>query len=388
MGGRRTRRGRRGAAGGVILLAAICLAAGAYQVLAFIACVAHLRRRDSLPHERPGVSILKPIYGADDHFWPAIVSHANIRYPSFEILFGVRDGDDAAIPLIHRLQAECPGVNIRIVRVTTGAANGKVGSLIDLAREARYSTLVVNDSDIVVPADYLDRLAGTLQDRSIGLVTCLYRANADSFPSKWEALGIATDFAPSALVAPLVGVNEFGLGSTLALRKSALEAIGGFESVADYIADDYQLGKRISQSGNRVRLARMPVETHLGSGNWGSVWDHQVRWARTIRLSRGGYFGLPITNASLWALVALLGGWWPVGLFLLASRMIVGCMAGLAILRDPITARLWWLMPFRDLWGFAVWIAGVAGGQVIWRGKRLSLDKEGRITNGLTPPRE
>jgi ceramide glucosyltransferase len=365
----------------VIVVAALCAAAGAYQLLALIACLAHLRRRDPVPIERPGVSILKPVYGADDHFWPAIVSHARIHYPEFEILFGVRDSDDSAVRFIHRLQSEFPHVDIRLVKVTTQAANAKVGSLIDLARGARYSTLVINDSDIVVPSDYLDRLAGALRDRRIGLVTCLYRAGADTFPSKWEALGIATDFAPSALVAPLVGVNEFGLGSTLALRRVDLEAIGGFESVADYIADDYQLGKRISQSGKRVCLSDMPVETHLGSGTWRSVWDHQVRWARTIRLSRGAYFGLPITNAALWAVVALFAGWWPVSLSLLTVRLIAGCMAGMAILHDPITARLWWLMPLRDLWGFAVWIAGAASGQVIWRGKRLALDKEGRITN-------
>ena len=285
----------------MILLAGICAAAGVYQVLALVACVSHLRRRDSPPSLRPGVSILKPVCGADDHFWPAIVSHANLQYPTFEILFGVREVTDSAIPFIERLQSEFPHGNIRLVKVTTETANAKVGALIDLAREAQYSTLVVNDSDILVPPDYLDRLVGALQDQRIGLVTCLYRAGADTFPSKWEALGIATDFAPSALVAPLVGVNEFGLGSTLALRIEDLDAIGGFESVGDHIADDYQLGKGISQSGKRVHMSGMPVETHLGSGTWKSVWEHQVRWARTIRLSRGAYLGLPVTNASLWA---------------------------------------------------------------------------------------
>ena len=366
----------------MILLAGICAAAGVYQVLALVACVSHLRRRDSPPSLRPGVSILKPVCGADDHFWPAIVSHANLQYPTFEILFGVREVTDSAIPFIDRLQSEFPHGNIRLVKVTTETANAKVGALIDLAREAQYSTLVVNDSDILVPPDYLDRLVGALQDQRIGLVTCLYRAGADTFPSKWEALGIATDFAPSALVAPLVGVNEFGLGSTLALRIEDLDAIGGFESVGDHIADDYQLGKGISQSGKRVHMSGMPVETHLGSGTWKSIWEHQVRWARTIRLSRGAYLGLPVTNASLWAGVALLYGWWSVALSLLALRVTVGCVAGLAILRDPITARLWWLMPLRDLWGFAVWVAGMTGRRVMWRGKSLTLDKQGRITNG------
>lgn len=363
----------------MILLGAILAAAAAYQLLALYACIRHLLRRDPIPRVCPPISILKPVYGADDHFWPAIVSHARIDYPEFEILFGVRDADDSTIPFIERLQSEFPSVNVRIVRVSTNAANGKVGSLIDLGLAARYSTLVVNDSDIVVEPHYLRRLAGSLEDDRIGLVTCLYRAGADSFPSRLEALGIATDFVPSALVAPAVGVNEFGLGSTLAFRRSDLERIGGFESIADYIADDYQLGKLISQSGKRVHLARMPVETHLGRGTWKSVWEHQVRWARTIRLSRGAYFGLPVTNASSWAVLAFVFGWWHAGLALLALRLATGLTAGVTILRDPITVRLWWLMPVRDLLGLAIWAAGALSGKVVWRGKRLTLDQSGRI---------
>lgn len=363
----------------MILLVLICAASGAYQLLALVACMTHLLRRDRASPTRPAVSILKPIHGADDHFWSAIVSHARIEYPEFEILFGVRDSGDTALPFIQRLQSEYPQLPIRVLHCTTAAPNAKVGSLIDLVREARYSICVVNDSDIVVDPDYLDKVTAPLEDAHVGLVTCLYRAGADSFAAKWEALGIATDFVPSALVAPLVGVNEYGLGSTLAFRKADLEAIGGFEPIADYVADDYQLGKRISQSGKKVRLLRMPVETHLGAGSWKSVWDHQVRWARTIRLSRGAYLGLPITNASLWALIALLFGWSQVAISLLALRTIVGLVAGLAVVHDPITSRYWWLMPLRDMWGFGVWAAGACSGEVVWRGKKLRLDREGRI---------
>jgi ceramide glucosyltransferase len=359
----------------------VYLAALGYQMVALVACLAHLRRRDTLSSSRPGVSILKPIYGADDHFYPAIASHARIAYPDFEILFGIRDPNDSAVPHIHRLQSEFPTAAIRIVKVLTDAPNGKVGSLIDLAREARHATLVVNDSDIVVEPNYLDIVTAPLDDPSTGLVTCLYRAGADSVPSKWEALGIATDFAPSTLVAPLVGVNEFGLGSTLALRRKDLESIGGFEAIADYIADDYQLGKRISQSGKEVVLTRMPVETHLGSGTWKSVWDHQVRWARTIRVSNPAYVGLPITNATLWALVALVTGHLALAAALIAARMLVALIAANRILRDPLFTTMWPLVPLRDVWGLGVWMAGVIPGPVMWRGKRLILDRQGRIAS-------
>ena len=351
----------------------------AYQFFALIACIAHLRRKERASSSRPPVSILKPVYGADDHFWSAIVSHAHLQYPVFEILFAVRDRSDTALPFIERLQREFPQVEIRIVWTTTQAPNAKAGALADLARAARYDVLVANDSDIVVEPNYLDVVTAPLEDARTGLVTCLYRAGASNLPTEWEALGIATDFAPSALVAPLVGVNEFGMGSTLALRRAELDACGGFEAVGPYIADDYQVGKNISAMGKRVHLSRMAVETHLGAGTWKSVWEHQSRWARTIRVSRSGYFGLPITNGSLWAFVALVVGAWWWALALIALRLTVGLTCGVGVLYDPITARLWWLMPLRDLWGFAIWVRGALPGTVIWRGKRLTLDREGRI---------
>jgi len=204
-----------------------------------------------------------------------------------------------------------PERRLRLVAVSTRAANGKVGALADLAREARYPLLLVNDSDIHVPPDYLRRIVGPLEDPAVGMVTCLYRAASDDWPGRWEALGIATDFAAGVLVAPLVGVREFGLGSTLLFRAVDLEAIGGFAALADYIADDYQLAKRITELGRRVLLSRQVVTTWLSGRTWGEVWRHQVRWARTIRVSRGAYLGLPLSNASLWALVAVAaGGWW------------------------------------------------------------------------------
>jgi ceramide glucosyltransferase len=363
----------------VIVLLLLCGAAAAYQALAIFACLGHLRRRDSRSGSRPPVSILKPVYGADDHFLPAILSHASVAYPQFEIVFGVRDMADSAVPYIRQLQAQFPHVEVRIVVCTTVAPNGKVGSLVDLVREARHDVLVVNDSDILVPPDYLDVVTSALERPGVGLVTCLYRASASSFAAEWEALGIATDFGPSALVAPLVGVSEFGLGSTLAFRRADLEAIGGWEGIGDFIADDYQLGKRISRSGKKVVLTRMAVETHLGAATWQGVWQHQVRWARTIRASKGAYLGLPITNASLWALCAFAAGLGTIGFVLLGLRMMVAALAGGFVLRDCAFARLWWLVPFRDLWGFAVWCAGAINRPVIWRGKRMQLDDEGRI---------
>ncbi len=194
-----------------------------------------------------------------------------------------------------------------------------MGALIDLAREARHPILIVNDSDISVPAGYIHDVTAPLADPGIGLVTCLYRAEAHDWPSRFEALAIATDFAPSTLVARLFGVSDFGLGSTLAFRRADLDRIGGFHAIADYIADDYQLGHKLHALGLRNMISEVVVSTRLSSGSWLGAWRHQVRWARTIRLSGGaGYAGLPITYASLWAVIAALFGLWWIALPLLA----------------------------------------------------------------------
>lgn len=367
-----------------LLLGAIGCAAAAYQALALVAVVVHARRRPPVASKSlPPVSMLKPIYGADEAFADAIRSHAVQDYPEFEILFGVRDPHDSAVPYIEQLQRDFPRISIRIVPCRTSAPNAKVGSLIDLACEARFPVLVVNDSDIKVEPTYLRRIVAELHQPEVGLVTCLYRASGSSWAAELEALGIATDFAPSAMLAPMLRVNEFGLGSTLLFRREQLSHIGGFESVRDFLADDYQIGKRISDSGKRVRLSSVPVETHLGSGTWKQVWQHQVRWARTIRVSRpGGYVGLFITNGTVWSLVALAGGWPALAIVIIVLRVVVGLAAGVAVLKDPLTAKLWWLMPVRDLFGFAVWIAGLAGKTVVWRGQRLTLGPHGTLPEG------
>jgi len=251
--------------------------------------------------------------------------------------------------------------------------------LIDLAAAAKHPILVVNDADIRVEPDYLARVTAPLADPRVGLVTCLYRPLGDTFPARFEGLGVATDFAPSALVARLVGVDEFAMGSTLAFRRADLERIGGFAAVADYLADDYQLGHRIHALGLKCVLSDVVVETHLG-GAWPQVWAHQVRWARTIRVSRfGGYLGLPITNATLWAVVCAVGGRFDLAAGLLGLRLVMAFAAGWRVLRSRDVLFLWWLVPVRDLFGFAVWVAGLFGHSVTWRGQRLVLDREGRI---------
>ncbi len=362
----------------VFLVAAVI--ALSYQIVALIAALRHLRRSELPGGWSPPVSILKPVRGLDPHFRESIRSHASQSYPEFEILFGVAESDDPAIPIIEELIAEFPDLRIQLIRCSDDAPNRKTAVLKSLAAAASYPMLVVNDSDITVPPTYLREVVAPMEDREVGVVTCLYRGAADSWPGKVEALGIATDFAASVLVAPLVGVREFGLGSTLVFRARQLLEIGGFASIQEYLADDYYLSRGISELGYRVHLSKTVVETTLGARSLAEVWRHQVRWHRTIRFSKGvAYFGITVTQATLWALVALAAGWWELGVATLVVRAAMGLVVGIGVLRCPVAARWFWLMPVRDLFGVAVWIAGLAGSTVEWRGRKLRLTPDGRI---------
>jgi len=365
----------------VILLALPALAAGAYYLLALIAAVrwSGPAARQRSPYAPP-LSILKPIHGRDPGFYACIRSHAAQHYPEFEILFGVSDPDDPAIEDIQRLQGEFPDLPISITRVSTTAPNVKAGVLAELARRARYEVLLVNDGDVFVPPGYLDAAVAPLAGAGTGLATCLYRAHGGSVATRMEALGIATDFAPSVMVARLLGVAEFALGSTMVFRAETLRAIGGFETIFDYLADDYQLGRHIHQLGLHIVFADVVVETNLGAGSWRQVWRHQLRWARTIRVSRFfGYWGSIVTHATLWSLVALLAGAWWAAIPALALRVAAGTWIAAEVLEDSSAARNAALIPFRDLFGSAIWLAGLFGETVEWRGLVLRLRPDGRI---------
>jgi len=366
----------------VIWLAIPALAAGAYYCLAIVAAATWRTRSAPAAPPIPAapLSILKPVHGRDPEFYQAILSHAVQDYPEFEILFGTNNPEDPALPEIRRLQREFPARPIEIVIAQTDAPNAKVGVLAELAARARYPLLLVNDSDIVVEPGYFRAVTAPLADPAIGMVTCLYRAAAGSWPSRSEALGIATEFAPSVLVARLLGVAEFALGSTMVFRAEALRRIGGFPAIANFIADDYQLGLRIAKLGYRIEFAPIVVETDLGAGSWGETWRHQLRWSRTIRVSRpSGYYGYVVTHATLWSLVALAAGEWPVAAAVMATRVCAGIWIGAGILRDPKVLRDFWMIPFRDLFGFAVWAGGVFGDTVQWRDRALKLRPDGRI---------
>lgn len=360
------------------MIAAILVCCGAiYNLIAIVGAV-RFRRRRRIPDYRPPVSILKPVRGRDPGFYDAILSHAVQKYPEFELLFGVSDPGDPALQDIERLKREYPAIPVRIIATRNDAPNGKVGSLEILAREARHGVLLVNDGDITVEPDYLTRVVSLLEDPGVGLVTGLYRARGASFPARAEALGIVTEFVPGVLVARLLSSSGFALGATMAFRAADLVAIGGFASIREYLADDFQLGARIAALGKRIAMCDSVVVTNLGSGSWRDVWKHQVRWSRTIRVSRpAGYLGYLVTQATFWCLIAAFTGYWRIALAGEGIRLL----AALASTWATGEAGLYRiaLVPLRDLFGFAVWCGGIAGNTVEWRGLRFHLRRDGRI---------
>jgi len=335
------------------------------------------------------VSILKPLKGTDPQMYESFRSHCRLDYPEYEIIFGVNDAADPAVELVEQLRTEFP--NRQILLAICGenlGTNAKVSNLIQMSRKARYEYFAVSDSDIRVEPDYLRQVIAPLEDPKVGLVTCLYRGvAAQTLSSGLESVTISSDFAPGVLAAQqLEGGIRFGLGSTLAFRRSDLTAIGGFEAFVDYLADDYELGKRIAERGLKSALSDVVVETFLPAYGFSEFIGHQLRWARTIRdARRGGYIGLILTFGFFWSLLALLasrGAGWAWGLLCLTLlvRLTMALVAGRGVLRDSCVPRWLWLVPIRDLVAVAIWAGGLAGNTISWRGRKFHLNN-GKLTN-------
>ncbi|MGA2990698.1 MAG: bacteriohopanetetrol glucosamine biosynthesis glycosyltransferase HpnI [Candidatus Korobacteraceae bacterium] len=358
---------------------ALCGLGYQFLVMAGIAKFRRLRRRQPAAMLMPPISILKPLRGSDPLMYEAFRSHCLQDYPAFELIFGVADESDPAAAEVRRLQREFPAQPVKlIVCPQTLGTNRKVSTLVQLLPSARHELILVNDSDILVPPDYLRKIAAGFANGRAGLVTALYRAlPGPTLASRLEALTISTDFAGSVLAAWAVERKlNFGLGSTLAVRRQALEAIGGWVPLLDYLADDYEVGNRMARAGFEVALSTVVVETALPGASFREMFQHQLRWARTIRDRRlRGYIGLGISHAVPWALLACLcAGFAPWSLGLLAGvallRLVVAALCK-NVLHDDLADL--WLLPLRDLAALLVWIVCFAGETVEWRGETFRL---------------
>jgi ceramide glucosyltransferase len=373
------------------VLAAILLAlVGGSFAFCLLAIAAAVRYRAVRPQplrhwgDAPPISILKPLSGAEEGLEENLRSFFEQRYPAFEILLAVRHAQDGAVPLVERLQARYPAVPSRLI--VTGEPpypNAKVYSLDCMLAAARHRLVVMADSDTRVTPEMLATLAAEFQDPKLALATCPYRAVPG--PSIWstlEALGLNTEFAGGVLVARMLDGMKFALGPTIAAWRDTLESIGGLESVKDYLAEDYVLGKRVAERGSRVILSSYVIEHRIGAQGLRANLRHRLRWNRSTRRSRPwGYVGQLFTHPLPLALLlwAIQPEWWPVVPLAVVFRAAAGWVTAMYALDDPLTRRLWWLGPIQDLASFLVWLAGFFGNTILWRGRTYSLLRDGRF---------
>jgi ceramide glucosyltransferase len=383
---------------------ALLTAAGlAYMILALWGArdyVRSLTRHRSPAGEAPPVTLLKPLKGVDPRMYAGLGSHCRQAYAGpFEIVFGVHSLTDPAVPEVHRIQLEFPSIAIRLVECPLRlGTSGKVSNLVQMLPHAQFEHVVINDSDIFVSPHYLSGVMRFFASRSssqhappVGMVTAPYLGRTGlggrerTLWAKLEALGISTDFIPGVLTARKVESGiRFGLGSTLAMTRTALTRAGGLDPLVEYLADDYELGKRIAAAGFKVELCGEVVETTVPGYSLKDFWNHQMRWARSTRDSRKlGYVGLGVTYCVPWALLTVLasgGALWSLSLlvFALLARLAVALTIGVGLLRDDQVLRDLWLLPLRDCFGLLFWFWSFAGDTVVWRGEEFHLHN-GRI---------
>ena len=367
-----------------VIAALGAVAGGGYYLLCLWSARSFLRasRRLVSPPHTPPVSILKPLRGTDPDIYESFRSHCMQDYPEYELIFGVSERDDPAIGLVERLQREFPQRSIQLVVCPKVlGSNMKVSNLVQMLPLARYEYLIVNDSDIRVDPDYLQRIMIAFAEEKVGMVTCLYRGIAGgTMGSRLEAVGISTDFCAGVLAARQIEGIRFALGSTLAFPRKSLQAIGGFEELVDYLADDFELGARIARAGYEVRLSDVVVDHHLPDYSLRGFLQHQLRWARSTRDSRKwGYTGVVLTFGLPWALLAVLfsaGASWSWALLATVTclRFAMALVVGRKVLHDPDVTRQIWLLPLRDVVAMLVWIGSFTGHTVAWRGDLFILE--------------
>ncbi len=335
----------------------------------------------------PPVTIIKPVKGLDPDAFENFASFCSQEYPEFQIIFALASPDDPVIPIIKRLQAQFhDNPPELVIDGTTHGANGKVGNLINAFPCARHDIIVIADSDVRVGPGYLRATVAPFADPKVGLVTNLYRsAGGSGGANVIEALGFSTEMIPNVLAARGLEGLSFALGASMACRREALLQIGGFHTLAGFLADDYQLGNRIARAGWRLELSSEIVICHSRGESLRQVLSRQLRWCRTMRVSRpGGYLVSGITQPCWGGLVALAssGGGADVATaitLLLLARGLVALMFSRCHVRDGLLPGYLWLLPLRDLLYSLCWALSFLGRRIRWRGELFDLQPGGMI---------
>jgi len=367
----------------------------------------------------PGITLLKPLKGCDETTTESLQSWFNQNYTGrTQIIFGVADTDDPVCKIVRELIGKNPGHDVQLIICNKlSGANAKVAKLVQLEKLAKHDLILVSDADVRVPSDFLVNVVSPLRDEgragsplpakatqardgvhgethptAVGLVNCFYRlANPTTTAMQWEAVAINADFWSQVLQAASLKPLDFALGAVMLTRRKLLEEIGGFRALADCLADDYQLGHRIAQNGHHIALCPVVVECWDAPMNWREVWQHQLRWARTIRVCQPlPYFFSILSNATFWPLLWLVVSLVSEKTFC-ALLIAVACLFTRICLAQNLQRRLKqsrdnlapsWLVPVKDLLQVAVWIGAFTGSTVEWRGRRMNLRRDGTMVAG------
>jgi ceramide glucosyltransferase len=367
-----------------LVVLSLAIAPLAYYIVAVLAALRFfiVQRKKTLPEFRPPVSILKPVHGVDFASYENFSSFCRQNYQDYEILFCVNEMSDPAVPVIEKVMAEFPQREIRILSgATQYGTNRKVNNLALMTKEAKHAFLVQSDGDVRVGPDYLREMLAPFVDPSVGVVSCFYRGVAQAnLWAELEAVGAASDFFAGALLANWTQAITFALGASVATTKLWLQRIGGYESFANVLADDYEIGNRVHKAGGKVLLSREPVWTMYPALSFRQFWEHQVRWARTVRLVRpASFFGLIVTHGLPWTVAAAIvapAAWIAVGYLgaYLLLRLTLAWVAGVWGVGDEVLREKIWLVPFRDAVHFVVWLSSFASNRVKWGGIEYAIE--------------
>ncbi len=350
-----------------------------------------LHRRAADLSFAPAVTLLKPLKGCDETTAASLQSWFNQHYAGpMQILFGVADADDPVCKIVREVIENKPGHDTKLVVCGESfGTNGKISTLIQLERSAKYELILVSDADVRVPPDFLTNAIALLRDDKTALVNCFYRlANPVTLAMRWEAFAINADFWSQVLLAASLKPLDFALGAVIAMRRKALAEIGGFNSLTSCLADDYQLGHRIAGKGHRLAICPIVVECWDAPMNGRDVWHHQLRWARTIRVCQPlPYFFSILSNATFWPLL-----WLVISLILSATRCAPLTAAVCLLIRICLAQNLqrrftperklvspFWLVPVKDLLQVALWFGAFMGNTVEWHGQRMKLRGDGTL---------
>ncbi len=354
-----------------------------------------LHRRIQSHEFVPAVTLLKPLKGCDEATEQCLRSWFEQQYHGpVQLLFGVASAADPVCAVVRRLLQEYPARDAKlIICEPLLGANLKVSKLVQLEALSKYELLVISDADVRVPPDFLVNAVAPLRQAEAGLVNCFYRlANPSNVAMGWEAVAINADFWSQVLQSASLRPLDFALGAVMLTRRGLVRAIGGFEALADCLADDYQLGHRIAALEHRILLSPIVVECWSDPQNWGEVWRHQLRWARTIRVCQPlPYFFSILSNATFWPFAWLLvqpalSSLAFLGLCL-AVRIVIALDLQRRLTRAPVRPLSAWIVPVKDLLQTVIWALSFLGSKVEWRGEKLRLRKDGTLVRESGPLR-